>query len=81
MTHGLPGGISHEIPLNPIKPPFSYGFPMVFLMDDVVTCILRHDKKKNPVQTTSHPGPNQAIVFHTKNPLVNIQKTMENHHF
>ena len=26
-----PEGISHEIPLNPIKPPFSYGFPMVFL--------------------------------------------------
>ena len=22
---------SHKIPLNPIKPPFSYGFPMVFL--------------------------------------------------
>ena len=31
----LPEGIytnkSHSIPLNPIKPPFSYGFPMVFL--------------------------------------------------
>ena len=27
-----PEGISHEIPLNPIKPPFSYGFPMGFPM-------------------------------------------------
>ena len=28
----LPEGISHQIPLNFIKPPFSYGFPMVTLL-------------------------------------------------
>ena len=27
----LPEGNHHKIPLNPIKPPFSYGFPMVVM--------------------------------------------------
>ena len=32
-----PEGISHEIPLKPIKPPFSYGFPML-VHQRVTTC-------------------------------------------
>ena len=32
-------GKSHEIPLNPIKPPFSYGFPMVFTITDYTVAV------------------------------------------
>ena len=38
LCQSLPEGISHEIPSNPIKPPFSYGFPMVIPKSSDASC-------------------------------------------